>query len=223
MFADGASVIREEIAELIDLGCEYIQIDAPELAVIGTEDRWARDFAQRSGLPVDRMLAESAELLNAIVDGLDGPTYGLHLCRGNNEGRWMASGGYDRLARDVLARMPAFDVFLLEYEDERSGGFDALADLPQDKVIVLGVVSTKHAGLEPLDQLVAKVDAAARFFPKEQLAVSTQCGFASMFPGNPITAPTQYVKLARVVDLAGEVWGETATAIAPRKPTEETV
>jgi len=212
MFADAVTVIREEIAELIDLGCRYIQIDAPELAVIGTDERWAQDFGRRSGLPVDRMLTESAELLNAVVDGLGGASYGLHLCRGNNEGRWMASGGYDRLAREVLPRLSAFDRFLLEFDDERSGGFESLAQLPEDKVIVLGVVSTKRPELEVAGELVAKVEEAARFFPKEHLAVSTQCGFASMFPGNPtITPDIQRAKLELVVALANEIWGETET------------
>lgn len=208
LFSDTIEVLRQEIRELVALGCPYVQIDAPELAVIGTDERYRDRFAELSGLPVERMLAEAADLLNGVVEGIDGPVFGMHICRGNNEGRWMASGGYDRLVHEVLHRADAYDVFLLEYDDpSREGGFEPLAELPRDKVVVLGLLSSKDPELEAGEAVRSRIQAAARHYPLEQLALSTQCGFASTLAGNPIDEVTQTEKLRAVVDIARDVWG----------------
>ena len=204
MFADAAEIVRSEIRELVALGCEYIQIDAPELATL--VDPRVRDWAESMGFPAERMLTEGLDLVNGVVQDVPGVRFGIHLCRGNNAGMWMASGGYDYIARALFERVTAVDAFFLEYDDQRSGSFDPLGDAPDDKQIVLGLVSTKTAELESPQELVARVDDAARFFPRGQLGLSTQCGFASIASGNPITEADEERKLRLVADTAQAAW-----------------
>jgi 5-methyltetrahydropteroyltriglutamate--homocysteine methyltransferase len=205
MFADAAEVGRSEIEELVALGCEYIQIDAPELATL--VDPRVRDWAEAQGMPAERMLTEGIELINDMVAGISGVRLAIHLCRGNNAGLWMATGGYDYIAGALFERATAFDAFLLEYDDARSGSFEPLAKAPQDRQVVLGLVTTKSPQEETVAALVARVDVAARSFPREQLGVCTQCGFASIAAGNPITEEAQERKLRLVAEVAGAVWG----------------
>jgi 5-methyltetrahydropteroyltriglutamate--homocysteine methyltransferase len=144
---------------------------------------------------------------NAVIGRHPGIVFGLHLCRGNNQSRFYASGDYGPIAR--VFRNSRFDRFLLEYDDERAGGFEPLAAVPEDRTVVLGLVSTKHPQLEQKDELKRRIDAAARFVPRERLAVSPQCGFASTLEGNEITEKDQELKLRLVTELAREVWKET--------------
>jgi 5-methyltetrahydropteroyltriglutamate--homocysteine methyltransferase len=204
MFADAAEVGRSEIQELVALGCEYIQVDAPELATL--VDPRVRDWAESLGMPAERMLSEGIELLNGMVDGLSGVRLGLHLCRGNNVGMWMASGGYDYIAGALFERARAFDAYFLEYDDARSGSFEPLAKVPDAKQVVLGLVSTKRPELETRDELWARIDEAGRFFPHDQLGLSTQCGFASVAEGNPIDEHAEELKLRLVADVAHAAW-----------------
>ena len=160
MFADCAIVIREEIAELARLGCDYIQIDAPELAnLVDPEVR--RTVFEERGIDPKRMLGEGVEILDSLAGHPD-VTFGLHLCRGNNDGRWLARGGYDSISREVFQRARGYDEFLLEYDDARSGSFAPLADVPRDKRVVLGLVTTKRNLLESADELNRRIDDAAR-------------------------------------------------------------
>jgi 5-methyltetrahydropteroyltriglutamate--homocysteine methyltransferase len=205
MFADAAEVGRSEIEELVSLGCEYIQIDAPELATL--VDPRIRDWTQAQGMPAERMLTDGIDLINGMVAGIGGVRLAIHLCRGNNAGMWMASGGYDYIAGALFERATAFDAFLLEYDDPRSGSFQPLAKAPQDKQVVLGLVSTKSSRVETPDEITARIDEAARSFPRDQLGVSTQCGFASVAFGNPITEETEEQKLRLVADVAEVAWG----------------
>jgi 5-methyltetrahydropteroyltriglutamate--homocysteine methyltransferase len=208
LIADGARIVREEISELVRLGCPYVQIDAPELAVWDTGEEYAARFAELSGLPVREMVERAPAILDELVAGFPGTTFGLHLCRGNNEGRWQAAGGYERLAKDVFAGTGNYDAFLLEYDDERAGSLAALADLPHDRTVVLGLVTTKAARMETAAEIRARIEEAAQHFPLERLAVSTQCGFASMAPGNPaMDAELQEAKLRLVAEVARDVWG----------------
>src|SRR3954467_4535510 len=193
MFADAAEVGRSEIMELVSLGCEYIQVDAPELATL--VDPRIRDWAESLGFSAERMLTEGIELINSMVDGISGVRLGIHLCRGNNAGMWMASGGYDYIAKALFDRATAFDAYSLEYDDARSGTFEPLSGARDDKQVVLGLVSTKSPQLETPQELTARVDEAGRFFPRDQLGLSTQCGFASIAAGNPITQADQEPKL----------------------------
>jgi methionine synthase II (cobalamin-independent) len=205
MFADAAEVGRSEIQELVALGCEYIQVDAPELATL--VDPRVRDWAEAQGMPAERMLTEGIDLINGMVAGITGVRLAIHLCRGNNAGMWMASGGYDYIASALFERATAFDAYLLEYDDPRSGSFEPLAEAPQDKQVVLGLVTTKTPREETVAELAARVDEAARSFPREQLGVSTQCGFASIAAGNPITEEVEERKLRLVADVAASIWG----------------
>jgi 5-methyltetrahydropteroyltriglutamate--homocysteine methyltransferase len=204
LFADGAQLVREEAQALADLGCEYIQIDAPDFGQLvedSERERW-----EQLGIPVSRVMSEGVELLNSVAD-VPGVTFGLHLCKGNYQSLWISAGGYEEIASHVFKGTPNFDVYLLEYDDERSGGFEPLAELPDDKVVVLGLVSTKHDELESVEELTRRVDEASKFFPREQLAISTQCGFASVAMGNQISPEAQERKLQRVAEAAREIWG----------------
>jgi 5-methyltetrahydropteroyltriglutamate--homocysteine methyltransferase len=204
-FADAAEIINGEARALVELGCTYIQVDAPELATL--VDPSQREFYASIGIPPERLLGEGIDLLNDMVAGLDA-RLGIHLCRGNNAGKWMSEGGYDEISKQVFPRATNYDVFLLEYDDlEREGGFEPLADVPDDKVVVLGLVSTKTAELESPDVLLAEIDEAARHFPREQLALSPQCGFASVLAGNPVPYEIQEPKLRLVAEVAQRAWG----------------
>ncbi len=205
MFADAAEVGRSEVRELAALGCEYIQIDAPELATL--VDPRVRDWAQANGMPPERMLTEGIDLINDMVAGISGVRLAIHLCRGNNAGMWMASGGYDYIAEALFKRATAFDAFLLEYDDPRSGSFEPLAQAPDDRQVVLGLVSTKSDAEATAEEIAARVEDAARHFPREQLGLSTQCGFASVADGNPLGEAAQERKLRLVADVAHSVWG----------------
>ncbi len=204
LFADGATVIRAEIAELARLGCEYVQIDAPELATL-TDPVATRDMYEKNGIDPRRLIIDGLDILNSLAD-VPGITFGLHLCRGNNDGRWLAQGGYDAIAKEMFRRATNYSRFLLEYDDARSGGFAPLADAPRDKTVVLGLVTTKKSAMETTDELIRRIDEASRYFPREQLALSPQCGFASGVHGNPITEAIQEAKLKLVADVAHRVW-----------------
>jgi 5-methyltetrahydropteroyltriglutamate--homocysteine methyltransferase len=201
---DAAAIVRRAVQELAELGCTYVQIDAPEFAKLVDEE--GRSWHASLGVPPERMLTEGIDLLNSIPTGIDGVTFGIHLCRGNNQGLWRSAGGYEAIS-DFFRRATAYDVFLLEYDDERSGTFEPLADVPDGKRIVLGVVTTKRPELEEASDLVARVEEASRYVPLERLAVSTQCGFASDIVGNPLSEHDERAKLALVVEVARRVWG----------------
>jgi methionine synthase II (cobalamin-independent) len=203
MAAEAADILRGEVEELARLGCTYVQVDAPELATLVQAE--TREWYARRGMPAERMLSEGLEIVDSIAS-VPGIRYGLHLCRGNRSGRWMAQGGYDFIAQAVFERLTRFDTFLLEYDDERSGSFEPLAQAPRDKVLALGLVSTKHPELEAPGDLVARIHDAARFFPLDQLALCTQCGFASNAAGNPISEQVEEAKLRLVADVAASVW-----------------
>lgn len=199
LFADAAEIIRAEAHELAALGCRYIQIDAPELITVPDPTQAA--YFANLGIDPERMLDEGTELINGCADA-PGVRFSMHLCRGNNHGRWLAEGGYEAISRRVFARATNIAAFALEYDSPRAGTFEALAEVPSDKEIILGLVSTKSPRLETSDELTARVAEAGRYFPREQMAISTQCGFASEQSGNPIDAATQESKLRLVAEVA---------------------
>jgi 5-methyltetrahydropteroyltriglutamate--homocysteine methyltransferase len=203
--ADLVDFTRREIHELRSLGCEYIQIDAPQYAAL-LDEKIRGGYRQRGSDP-DRMLDTCIELDNAIIDGHAGVTFGIHICRGNYQSMFYASGGYDRIAQQVFRRS-RFHRFLLEYDDDRSGTFGPLAFVPDDRVVVLGLVSTKTAPLETVAGLRARIAEASRVVPLERLAISPQCGFASTSEGNRVSLDDQRQKLEVVVATARAVWPE---------------
>ena len=202
--ADVVDILREEVAELIRLGCTYIQVDAPQYA--GLLDPAIREGYRKRGNDPDRLLERCIELDNAVIGDHPGVVLGIHLCRGNNQSKFYASGGYDPIAAQVFQRT-RFQRFLLEYDDERSGGFEPLLHVPDDRTVVLGLVTTKQPELEDKAQLKARIRAATAFVPLERLALSPQCGFASTEEGNLLTPAEQEAKLQLVAETAREVWG----------------
>jgi 5-methyltetrahydropteroyltriglutamate--homocysteine methyltransferase len=204
MFADAAAVMREEARALARLGCTYIQIDSPDLGTLVDPEN--RQLRESLGMPTERTLTEGVDIINSVAD-VPGVTFGLHLCKGNYQSKWIAAGGYDETADKIFSRMDNIDVFLLEYEDERSGSFEPLAKMPSDKRVILGLVSSKRAEVEPSDVLAARIDEASRYVDRERLGLSTQCGFASVSIGaNLITQDTQQRKLELVGEVARQVW-----------------
>src|SRR5262249_25267828 len=186
--ADLVDFTRREIQELRRLGCEYIQIDAPQYAALLDES--IREGYRKRGSDPDKLIDACIDLDNAIVDGHSGVTFGVHICRGNNQSMFYASGGYDRIAEQVFRRS-RFNRFLLEYDDPRSGTFEPLRYVPDDRVVVLGLVSTKKTRIETVDELRARIAEASRIVPLDRLAVSPQCGFASTEEGNRISPDDQ--------------------------------
>jgi methionine synthase II (cobalamin-independent) len=207
--ADLVDFTRREIAELARLGCEYIQIDAPQYAAL--LDETIREGYRQRGSDPDRMLDACIELDNAIIDGHAGVAFGIHICRGNHKSMFYASGGYDRIAQHIFTRA-RFNRFLLEYDDERSGTFEPLRYVPDDRVVVLGLVSSKKPALERLDDLRARIADAARIVPMERLAISPQCGFASTHEGNSLSPDDQRKKLELVAQAARALWNEPIRA-----------
>jgi len=203
--ADIVGIMKDEVAELIRLGCRYIQIDSPQYAALLDPD--IRDGYRKRGNDPDRLIDLAVEMDNAVIGNHPGIAFGLHLCRGNNQSRFYASGDYGPIAR--VFRNSHFHRFLLEFDDERSGGFEPLSAVPEDRIVVLGLVSTKHPKLEEKPELKRRIDAASQFVSRERLAVSPQCGFASTIEGNEITEQDQELKLRLVSELAREVWGES--------------
>ena len=208
--ADIAEVYREELAQLGEAGCRYVQLDDTNFAFL-CDPKLAETY-RRDGYDLARLPGQFAQLINAAIAGRPaGMTVGIHVCRGNSVGQWAARGGYEPVA-DVLLGQLDVDAYFLEYDDERSGGFEPLRFLPvgSSKRVVLGLVSTKTPSLEAKDALRRRIDAAAKYVPIERLCLSPQCGFASTFRGNPISEDVQRRKLELVVEVATAVWGSAA-------------
>jgi 5-methyltetrahydropteroyltriglutamate--homocysteine methyltransferase len=200
--ADVTEVLRDEVRELVRLGCGYIQLDAPHYPLL-LDPVW-REFYEDRGWPMERWLSYGVELDNAVIEAGRPATFGFHLCRGNQLGRWLVSGGYEPIAGPVFGQVQA-DRLLLEYDDERSGGFDPLRLVPDNKVIVLGLVTTKTSRVEPAEELTARLRQAQFMVGKDRLAVSPQCGFATSAEGNPVTAEAQWGKLTQLVKIAKDI------------------
>jgi 5-methyltetrahydropteroyltriglutamate--homocysteine methyltransferase len=201
--ADIVDFSRREVEELIRLGCTYIQIDAPQYAAL-LDPKMREGYLQRGNDP-DQIIDTCIEMDNAIIDGHPGITFGIHICRGNNQSSFYASGDYEPISR--LFTRTHFQRFLLEYDDSRSGGFEPLRHVPEDRFVVLGLVTTKKPQLETDAEVRRRIEEAAHFFPLERLALSPQCGFASTMEGNRLTADDQRQKLELVSRVAREVWG----------------
>jgi 5-methyltetrahydropteroyltriglutamate--homocysteine methyltransferase len=197
--ADVVQVLCDEVAELVRLGCTYMQLDAPHYPLL-IDPAW-RAFYEARGWPLERWLGYGIELDNAVIDAGRPATFGFHLCRGNQLSRWLVAGGYDAIAAPVFGGVHA-DRLLLEYDDERSGTFDPLRLVPEDKVAVLGLVTTKTPRIEPLEQIQARLAEATAFIDAERLAISPQCGFATSVAGNAITPEAERAKLALLVRAA---------------------
>jgi methionine synthase II (cobalamin-independent) len=198
-------IIHREVEALLAEGVAYVQLDAPFYAHY--LDAITREQLRASGVAPDQLCAQSIAADNACIAGLARAdvTLGLHICRGNSRSRWYAQGGYEPIAEQLFAEM-AVDTFLLEYDTDRAGGFAPLRFVPPGKTVVLGLVTTKEPKLESPDVLCRRVDEASRYVPLEYLALSPQCGFASVAAGNLLSWDEQRRKLELVVDTARQIW-----------------
>ena len=201
--ADIVDLSRREVEELIRLGCTYVQIDAPQYAAL-LDPQMREGYRQRGSDP-DKIIDQCIAMDNAIIDGHPGITFGIHICRGNNQSKFYASGDYEPISR--IFTQTHFSRFLLEYDDARSGGFEPLRHVPGDRFVVLGLVTTKKPRLETAGELRERIKEATQYISLERLALSPQCGFASTMEGNRITPEDQRHKLELVASVAREVWG----------------
>jgi len=206
LLRDLVQIVGEELRWLISEGVRYIQFDAPYYSHY--LDPRQRDRVQESGLDPEREIENAIAGDNAALAGIprEHITLALHICRGNSRSRWYTEGGYDAIAEKLFGLLDV-DVFLLEYDTQRSGGFEPLRHVPPGKTVVLGLITTKEAKLESQDDLRRRIDEAARYVPLENLALSPQCGFASVAAGNLLATDDQWRKLELVVDTARKVWG----------------
>lgn len=201
---DLVAAYRQEFNALVGAGAKYIQFDDTLIAFLCDPDY--QDAVRAWGQEPQQALEEYARRTNQVIDGRpDDVTVTLHQCRGNREGMWSAQGGYDPVA-DVMLNQINVDGYFLEFDSERAGSFEPLKYLPKGKTVVLGLVTTKRPDLESADGLKRRIEAAAKFAPIEQLALTPQCGFASSVVGNPLTEADEEAKLARIVEVAHEVW-----------------
>ena len=201
-------ILREEVEELVRLGATYIQIDAPHYGLL--LDPRTLAFYERQAGSVKWWLERAIELDNAVMSAAPSHvTIGFHLCRGNQGSRWLAEGSYDPIAPMLFRKIKAHRL-LLEYDDDRSGSFEPLGHVPEDKMVVLGLVTTKSSRIETREELSERIGQASRYVPMERLALSPQCGFATSTIGNRISAQDQQRKLRLVVETARSTWGESA-------------
>jgi 5-methyltetrahydropteroyltriglutamate--homocysteine methyltransferase len=205
-WSDLVEAYATELRVLADAGCRYVQLDETSIAKLG--DPKMREAVTARGDPWEQLLDTYIEVINAVMRRAPPDMrIGMHLCRGNRMGHWQADGGYDAVATKLF-RDVGIDFFFLEYDSERAGSFAPLREVPDHKCVVLGLVSTKVAALEPVDRLVERIEDCARYIDRERLGVSPQCGFSSSQNANTIMDRDQAVaKLARVVEVARRVWG----------------
>jgi 5-methyltetrahydropteroyltriglutamate--homocysteine methyltransferase len=207
------AIQRQMIAEIVKAGCKYIQIDAPGYTAY--VDQVSLDRMRSRGEDPERNLQRSIDADNAIIEGFSGVTFGIHICRGNARTidpktgklipQWHREGHYDAIAEKLFNRLK-HDRLLLEYDSDRAGGFEPLRLVPQDKVVVLGLVTTKSSDLEPLDELKRRIEQASRYLPLDQLALSPQCGFGGI-DSKVMSEDEMWRKLDRIVETAEQVWG----------------
>ena len=206
MWADVSRGYAEEIADLSAAGCSYLQIDDTSHAMLC--DPKFRDGIRKRGDDPDQLVYTYGNAINrALAKRPAGLSVTMHTCRGNFMSAWVASGGYEPVAEAIFGGIDV-DAFFLEFDSDRAGGFEPLRFVPKNKKIVLGLVTTKTPELESKDALKRRIDEAAKYVPIENLCLSPQCGFSSTHHGNKITPEVQWKKLALVVEVAREVWGD---------------
>ena len=207
MLQDVASIMRGEVQALFDEGASYVQLDAPSYS--NFFDRNRREVLRESGINLDEALSAAIAADNAMIEGINrhGDTViGMHFCRGNKRSAWGAEGSYEPIAEKVFGSLK-MDRYLLEFDSERAGGFEPLRFVPKGKTVVLGLITTKEPDLESVDLLLRRIEQASEYIPLENLAISTQCGFASAASGNLISWDDMCRKLELVTDVARRVWG----------------
>ena len=208
-FADLVKVYQQEIAALYEAGCRFVQLDDTNLAYL-CDAGMRTEAASRHGEDPQQLTKQYAALINAAISQRPKDmVIGIHLCRGNFRSQWFAKGGYEPVA-EVLFKELDVDVYFLEFDDDRSGDFSPLRHLPASKTVVLGVMSSKIAGLDDKDAMVRRLEDAAKFCPRglDQLCLSHQCGFSSTMEGNDLSEEQQWAKIRLEVEIAKQVWGD---------------
>jgi 5-methyltetrahydropteroyltriglutamate--homocysteine methyltransferase len=211
---DVVSIERQMIAGLAQAGCPYIQIDAPGYTAYVDEP--SKQRMRSRGEDPDKNLARSIAADNTLIEGFPSVEFGIHICKGNSRAidpatgkvipQWHREGYYDAIAEQLFTELK-HKRFLLEYDDERSGTFEPLRFIPRDRIVVLGLVSTKRSDVETVDELKRRIEEASRYLPVEQLSISPQCGFASGIGGINVGEDTQWRKLEALQETARQVWG----------------
>ncbi|MBK8904323.1 MAG: 5-methyltetrahydropteroyltriglutamate--homocysteine S-methyltransferase [Anaerolineaceae bacterium] len=205
-FVDLAQVYRDEIEALYAAGCRYIQLDDTNLAYL-CDPKMRQDVLDRGDDP-NELPHTYAALINSVIDGRPQDlTVAVHMCRGNFRSTWFAQGGYEPVA-EVLFNELNVDAYFMEYDDERSGDFSPLRFVPDNKTVVLGVVTSKTGNLESSAYIIQRIKEAAQYMPLENMCLSPQCGFSSTVHGNELTEAAQWAKLEMIVNTAREVWGD---------------
>jgi 5-methyltetrahydropteroyltriglutamate--homocysteine methyltransferase len=204
-WADLSAAYAAQVKAIAALGCQYLQLDDTSLAYLNDPAQRA-ELNERGDDAEHQHLRYIKQINAALADKPDGLRVTTHMCRGNFRSSWAASGSYDFVAEALFSTL-AVDGFFLEYDDERSGGFEPLRFVPPGKMVVLGLVTTKRGQLESKDTLKRRIDEASRYVPLEQLCLSPQCGFSSTVEGNVLSYDEQVAKLALIVETAAEVWG----------------
>jgi 5-methyltetrahydropteroyltriglutamate--homocysteine methyltransferase len=204
LLADVVRIQREMVGQLVDAGCRYVQLDEPSYT--GYVDPATLERMRARGEEPLKLLDRAIAADNKVIEGFRGKaTFGLHICRGNRASMWHREGSYDAIAEKLFNGL-RFDRLLLEYDSERAGGFEPLRFVPKGVIVVLGLITTKVGVVETADNLIRRIEAAARFIPLEQLALSPQCGFASGIAGNLLTEAEQWRKLEVILEVARRVW-----------------
>jgi 5-methyltetrahydropteroyltriglutamate--homocysteine methyltransferase len=204
-WADLTAAYAEEVRRLGELGCTYLQFDDTSLAYLN--DPKQREHVREIGGDAEHQHEAYIKHINEALAGRPaGISVTTHMCRGNFRSSWVAEGGYDFVAEALFNDLDV-DGFFMEWDDERSGGFEPLRFVPEGKVVVLGLVTTKRGDLEAKDELKRRIEEAARYVDIDQLCLSPQCGFSSTVEGNALTYDDQVAKLRRIVEVAEEVWG----------------
>jgi len=207
MLQDVATIMREEVQALIDEGASYVQLDAPSYSNFFDPSR--RAVLQQNGIDLNAALDAAIAADNAMIDGIkrnDDVSIGIHFCRGNKRSAWGAEGSYEAIAEKAFAGLK-MERYLLEFDTERAGGFEPLRFVPTNKTVVLGLITTKEPVLESEDELLRRIEQAQKYVAVENLALSTQCGFASAASGNLISWEDMQRKLELVAKVARRVWG----------------
>ena len=204
-YRDLGRAYNRAVHAFADAGCRYLQLDETNLAYLCDPEQ--RQAIRARGEDPDQLPAISAQMINAAIEGRPAAmTITMHLCRGNFRSSWIAQGGYEPVA-EILFNQISVNGYFMEFDTERAGGFEPLRFVPKGKTVVLGLVTSKTGKLESKDGLRRRIDAAARYVDLDQLCLSPQCGFASTEEGNLLTEDEQWAKLARIVEIAHDVWG----------------
>jgi 5-methyltetrahydropteroyltriglutamate--homocysteine methyltransferase len=209
LFDDIAKAYQAELDDLYAAGCRFVQLDDTNLAYL-CDEGMSKEAAQRHGKTPAELTQQCVDIINASISKRPKDmTIGIHLCRGNFRSQWFAQGGYEPVAETLFKGLNV-DVYFLEFDDARSGDFSPLRHLPEDKIVVLGVMSSKKAELDDKEAMIERLEEAARYCPRglDQLCLSHQCGFSSTKEGNDLTVEEQWAKVRLEVEIAKEVWGD---------------